>query len=80
MNGLPIPSRSKSNEVKDADILPVLMQLPLETIAYQCFLAQLSNPVKNEYRTEFAVLAKRSFDAAEAFCQEAWNQKKGKKV
>lgn len=28
MNGLPIPSRSKSNEVKDADILPTLMQLP----------------------------------------------------
>ena len=57
-----------------------MTDMPLETIAYQCFLAQLSNPVKNEYRTEFAVLAKRSFDAAEAFCQEAWNQKKGKKV
>ena len=48
-----------------------MTDMPLETIAYQCFLAQLSNPVKNEYRTEFSVLAKRSFDAAMAFREEA---------
>jgi len=48
-----------------------MTDMPLETMAYQCFIAQLSNPEVRKGQMDMAVIAKRSFDAALAFREEA---------
>jgi len=45
--------------------------LPLELIAFACFTAQLANPEVRSKQADVQVIAKRAFDAALAFREEA---------
>ena len=51
----------------------------LEMIAYECFLAQLSNPEVRKGQVDLAVIAERSFAAALAFRETAAKYREEKK-
>lgn len=70
---------SDSKTVKEVVSAMRFTDMPLESMAWQCFIAHLANPEVRNKQNDFSVIVKRSFDAAIEFREEAARLRKENK-